>query len=400
MRWEEVVVIGGGVAGATAALAARAEGATVTLLEEQSAVGGYMRWCIGVQADVFDDGEGRRGFELAELLWDKLYDAGVNVQLRSTAWGLFEDNVLGVVNPDTSYQLRAEKIVLASGSTDVAIPFAGWELPGVMTARAALTAMNIWRVVPGRRVGVVGNGSDLQEVLESLSAAGVDVVAHVSDVVLAEAGGEGSVEWLSGNGERAEVDAIITVHGVQPDAELALQGQAGTYFSDGSAAHVPQRSDGLESSVKNLWVVGDAAGITTTLEAAAEGNVAGHAVSKSKKLDAALERLAEVRTSAGVRPPASIMDAGSLRDETQVCRCEEIRASEVRQAIAGGATTINDVKRKNRAGMGVCQGIFCTRSIATLIHSQAGTSFEDLVPMTARPPARLIPLARLAASED
>ncbi|CAN5363573.1 hypothetical protein BH23CHL1_BH23CHL1_23730 [soil metagenome] len=89
-----------------------------------------------------------------------------------------------------------------------------------------------------------------------------------------------------------------------------------------------------------------------------------------------------------------------LPDETQVCRCEEIRAADVRQAIAEGAHTINDVKRRTRAGMGVCQGIFCTRAIAALIHTATGEPFENLAPMTARPPARLIPLAQLAAAEE
>ena len=89
-----------------------------------------------------------------------------------------------------------------------------------------------------------------------------------------------------------------------------------------------------------------------------------------------------------------------LPGETQICRCEEIRAVDIRRAIAEGAHTINDVKRRTRAGMGVCQGIFCTRAIAALIHTSAGEPMENLVPMTARPPARLIPLAQLATTEE
>ncbi len=89
-----------------------------------------------------------------------------------------------------------------------------------------------------------------------------------------------------------------------------------------------------------------------------------------------------------------------LQDETQVCRCEEIPATEIRQAISEGANTMNDVKRRTRAGMGVCQGIFCTRTIAAMIHTTAGVPLENLVPMTARPPARLIPLEQIAASEE
>lgn len=83
-----------------------------------------------------------------------------------------------------------------------------------------------------------------------------------------------------------------------------------------------------------------------------------------------------------------------------VCRCEEIDVAEVRQAIAGGAVTVNDVKRRTRAGMGICQGIYCTETIARMIHEQAGVPMEALAPMTARPPARLIPVGVLADMEE
>jgi bacterioferritin-associated ferredoxin len=94
------------------------------------------------------------------------------------------------------------------------------------------------------------------------------------------------------------------------------------------------------------------------------------------------------------------MDTTRIADETQICRCEQIRADAIRQAIADGATTINDVKRRTRAGMGVCQGIYCTRTIAGMIHDQSGVLLADLDPMTARPPSRLVPLAQMAASEE
>lgn len=83
-----------------------------------------------------------------------------------------------------------------------------------------------------------------------------------------------------------------------------------------------------------------------------------------------------------------------------VCRCEEIAVEEVRQAIDEGALTLNDVKRRTRAGMGICQGIYCLGAVATMIHEQAGVPLEALSPMTARPPARAIPLTKLASLEE
>ena len=83
-----------------------------------------------------------------------------------------------------------------------------------------------------------------------------------------------------------------------------------------------------------------------------------------------------------------------------VCRCEEVGEEEIRQAIAGGALSVNDVKRRTRAGMGLCQGIFCVRPIADLLQQATGIAAADIAPMTARPPVRPIPLGLLAVMEE
>lgn len=83
-----------------------------------------------------------------------------------------------------------------------------------------------------------------------------------------------------------------------------------------------------------------------------------------------------------------------------ICRCEEITAGTILQAIEEGARTINDVKRRTRAGMGVCQGAYCVRPMAELIEHATGAPVSQIAPMTARPPVRLVPLGLLAAMEE
>jgi bacterioferritin-associated ferredoxin len=82
-----------------------------------------------------------------------------------------------------------------------------------------------------------------------------------------------------------------------------------------------------------------------------------------------------------------------------VCRCEEITDVEIRAAIAAGARTINDVKRRTRAGMGLCQSIFCASAVADLLQADLGVARETIAPMTARPPVRPISLEMLADME-
>jgi NAD(P)H-nitrite reductase large subunit len=89
-------------------------------------------------------------------------------------------------------------------------------------------------------------------------------------------------------------------------------------------------------------------------------------------------------------------------NQTMLCRCECIPVSDVETAIAEGNLTINDVKRRTRAGMGFCQGIYCVGAIAELL-LRAGVLPEAIEAMTARPPTRLIPVgiaASLSAGRD
>ena len=85
-------------------------------------------------------------------------------------------------------------------------------------------------------------------------------------------------------------------------------------------------------------------------------------------------------------------------DHTILCRCESVSVSSVRRAIEEGNLTINDIKRRTRAGMGICQGIFCVDEVARMLIEQ-GVDPGALEPMTARPPARLIPLASAAEAD-
>lgn len=86
-----------------------------------------------------------------------------------------------------------------------------------------------------------------------------------------------------------------------------------------------------------------------------------------------------------------------MTDQTLICRCEEVGAADVARALQNGALTVDDVKRRTRAGMGACQGIFCIPAVAAMVAEGTGSPINELGPMTARPPVRRIPLDALAA---
>ena len=75
-----------------------------------------------------------------------------------------------------------------------------------------------------------------------------------------------------------------------------------------------------------------------------------------------------------------------------VCRCEDVTLSDIRQAIADGYNTIDDIKRVTRAGMGPCQGRTCRSIIATEISRYYKIPMEEVVMPTFRPPLKPIKL--------
>jgi bacterioferritin-associated ferredoxin len=79
-----------------------------------------------------------------------------------------------------------------------------------------------------------------------------------------------------------------------------------------------------------------------------------------------------------------------------VCRCEEILLEEIVAAIADGAQTVDDIKRRTRAGMGTCQGIFCVPMIAAMVAQATGVPIDRMAGITARPPVRPVMLEALA----
>ena len=88
-----------------------------------------------------------------------------------------------------------------------------------------------------------------------------------------------------------------------------------------------------------------------------------------------------------------MLDTGA----TLTCRCEEILLEEIVAAFTAGAQTVDDVKRRTRAGMGACQGIYCVPVIAAMMAQATGTPLDRVAGMTLRPPVRPLALETLAS---
>ena len=83
-----------------------------------------------------------------------------------------------------------------------------------------------------------------------------------------------------------------------------------------------------------------------------------------------------------------------MDDDLIICRCEEVKAGEIRKAIKEGADNPDAVKRMTRAGMGLCQSKTCFNLISKIISEETNKKISELKPFTVRPPVRPIPACR------
>ncbi|APM39271.1 (2Fe-2S)-binding protein [Clostridium kluyveri] len=91
--------------------------------------------------------------------------------------------------------------------------------------------------------------------------------------------------------------------------------------------------------------------------------------------------------------------SGKFTDDILVCRCEEVTLGEIKEAIRQGAKDVTGVKRRVRAGMGLCQGRTCEKLVQQILCQELGITLKEAGSSTARPPVRPISFGELAEGE-
>jgi NAD(P)H-nitrite reductase large subunit len=82
-----------------------------------------------------------------------------------------------------------------------------------------------------------------------------------------------------------------------------------------------------------------------------------------------------------------------------ICRCEDVTLADIKRAIAEGARDVTGVKRRVRAGMGLCQGRTCERLVQQILRAELGVGLDEVGSSSARPPVRPVSFGELAACD-
>ena len=219
-------------------------------------------------------------------------------------------------------------------------------------------------------------------------------------------------EWrvVPGSEMRYDVDTLCVHYGFAASTELARMAGCDVAWDPERGGWYVVHDDAMRAGPPGLYVAGQLAGIGGADLATATGRLAGLTVARDLGvLDEAAYAHAAADARSAVRdglefarvlnsvyaPGIGLADA--ITPETVVCACEEVAAAEVDAAIGAGSLTLNDVKRRTRAGMGLCQGRICSPILRSYLERRAGVGAEQAGLITARPPVKPIPLAALAA---
>ncbi|MDX3642686.1 NAD(P)/FAD-dependent oxidoreductase [Streptomyces sp. MB09-02B] len=349
-------------------------------------------------------------------------------------------------------EVRTDAVLLATGSYEKVLPFPGWTLPGVVTAGGAQAMLKGTLAVSGRTAVVAGTGPLLLPVATGLAAAGVTVASLVESAdpkalarragalagradklaegagyaaellrrrvrtltrhTVVEAHGADRLEAVTvaaldtggrvrrGTARRIPCDTLAVGHGLLPHTDLA---EALGCRIEPTGPHVwvdeEQRTD-----VPGVWAAGETTGIGGAALSLAEGHIAGRSAA-ARLCGRAPDRgewAGAARSRRELRKFFAVLDsvfvppaywAEQVTDDTVVCRCEEVTAGAVREAVGElGAGDVRTVKLLTRAGMGWCQGRMCEHAVAGI------TGCEPAV--ARRPFAQPVPLGVLARAGE
>jgi sarcosine oxidase subunit alpha len=393
----DVLVVGAGAAGLTAALAAAATGARVMLCDEQAETGGSLRFESEAAID------GRPGWEWAKAATSRLAGMdNVRVLTRTTAFGFYSQNMVGLVERVTDHlaaprrdmprervwRVRAKRVVIATGAIERHLVFPGNDRPGILLSTAGRTYLNHHGVAVGRKVAVhtatnagyyaaldmkragiaVPAIIDLRtmpagDVVDRAKAEGIEVIAghavtgtagrlRIKSITIAPVGG--------GRSRTITVDALLVSGGFTPSVHLHSQARGKLTFVEERQHFVPADNDDGYVSVGACAGREDLASIVA--EAAHAGaRLATEARRAAMPADANLPAVSEAVVPHGISGEdwsggTLGVAAGVDLKRAFVDFQNDVTAKDIKQAVREGMRSIEHVKRFTTNGMATDQG--------------------------------------------
>jgi sarcosine oxidase subunit alpha len=435
-RSADVAIIGGGPAGLSAAIAASRLGADVVLIDDQPEPGGHLRIDGRVYTDTdIEDYSGLRGFEIGRRLVETLREERkVKILTGATAFGWYEGDLLGIVRGNRMTQLRAKRVVVATGRRDRTLVFRNNDLPGVFLRSGIQRLLHLYGVLPGRRAIVISAHYEGLSVACDLLDAGAHVEAVVetesdfpedhdevqqlrgrdvpllSSSIIVEARGRRHVTGaviahldevgrpVPGSEYTVPCDLVVLAVGAEPEAALLFQSGCRMDYDETGSEVIPRRM------IPTLHPSGDLIGVHDLRAILLDGKVAGMTAASEAGLGVDITLLHRYR-----REFESLRDGGSFARMSPivvphpcggkkmfVCLCEDVTEKDLCDAVEEGFDGIETLKRYSTNSMGPCQGKVCSIPAIAICARETGRGIPEVGATTTRPPFIPVPLGVLA----
>lgn len=179
MERYDLIVVGAGPSGLSAAVEAAKRGMKVIVFDENEKPGGQLFKQIHKFFGSKEHRAKTRGIVIGQELLQEAAEAGVRTELSSTVIGLYQNKEIVVKKQDEIFHYKGDSIIIATGASENMVTFEGWTLPGVIGAGAAQTLMNLHGVKPGDRILMLGTGNVGLVVSFQLAQCGCHVEALV-----------------------------------------------------------------------------------------------------------------------------------------------------------------------------------------------------------------------------
>lgn len=311
MQRFELIVIGAGPAGLSAAIEAAEKGMHVVVFDENARPGGQLFKQIHKFFGSKEHKAKIRGYRIGQQLLQRAEELGVQVELNATVIGMFREKEICVMQNGQIVHYKGDNIVVATGAAENMVTFRGWDLPGVIGAGAAQTMMNLHGVMPGQKVLMVGSGNVGLVVGFQLIQAGCELVAiidaaprvggygvhaakvartgvpfymshtivkaegddHVTGATIAQV--DSKWQFIPGTEKHLDVDTICIAVGLSPMSQLARMGGCEMVDDPKRGGLVPVVDQYGATSLPGVYCAGDVSGIEEASSAMIEGRIAG-----------------------------------------------------------------------------------------------------------------------------
>ncbi len=396
----DLLIIGAGPAGLTAALAAGRAGARVILADEDFRMGGRLNSETYEVAD--QSGADWAAASVAELA------AMPNVRLmtRTTIYGAYDHGIYGALERRTDHladsggkprqvlwRVYSQRAILTAGATERSIAFGNNDRPGVMMAGAVRSYVNRFGVTPGKRVAVFTNNDDGLRTAEDLRAKGIEVTkvidARAGDVVVNTTGRKGIHTVYLNDGRHVEADCLAVSGGWSPNVHLTCHHRGRPTWRDDIAGFVP----GGELP-PGMTVAGAANGAITLSAAIIEAHAA------------ATELAGELGHSgaAGDAPKASD-EAADIKPYWHVTESKtrawidlqnDVTSKDIKQSNLEGFRSVEHLKRYTTLGMATDQGKTANILGLAVMAEASGKTIPETGTTIFRPPYNPVAIGAFA----